>query len=46
MGPIAQVLVRQAAQAGVGRAAFLERVTQRLTDAERDRFLADFERSH
>jgi predicted Ser/Thr protein kinase len=46
VGPIAQVLVRQAAQPGVGRAAFLERVTQRLSEAERERFLFDFEHRH
>jgi tRNA A-37 threonylcarbamoyl transferase component Bud32 len=46
VGPIAQVLVRQAAQAGVGRAAFLERAADRLSDAERERFLKDFEHRH
>jgi serine/threonine protein kinase len=46
VGPIAALLVRQAAQAGVGRAAFLERITERLSDAERERFLHDFEHPH
>ena len=44
MGPIAQVLARQAAQPGVSRSAFLARLTERLNDAEKDRFLSDFER--
>ena len=43
VGPIAPLLVRQAAQAGGGRSAFLERVTERLNEAERERFLHDFE---
>jgi serine/threonine-protein kinase len=45
LGPIAQVLVRQAAQPGVARSAFLARLTERLSEAEKTRFLSDFERS-
>jgi serine/threonine-protein kinase len=45
IGPIAQILARQAAQPGVSRAAFLARLTERLTDTEKERFLKDFERS-
>jgi hypothetical protein len=30
---------------GVPRAAFLARLTERLSDAEKERFLIDFERS-
>jgi serine/threonine-protein kinase len=45
IGPIAQVVVRQAAQPGVTRAAFLTAVADRLNDAEKERFLRDFERS-
>jgi eukaryotic-like serine/threonine-protein kinase len=45
VGPIAQVLVRQAAQPGVTRAAFLNGLTDRLSEAEKERFLVDFERS-
>jgi serine/threonine-protein kinase len=44
LGPIAPVLVRQAAQPGVSRAAFLARLTTRLSDAEKERFLNDFAR--
>jgi tRNA A-37 threonylcarbamoyl transferase component Bud32 len=43
VGPIAPLLVRQAAQAGVGRSAFLDRITERLGEAERERFLHNFE---
>ena len=46
LGPIAQVLVRQAAQPGISRSAFLDRVTERLSDAERERFLRAFEHPH
>jgi hypothetical protein len=45
LGPIAQVLVRQAAQAGGTRAAFLAGLADRLSEAEKERFLSDFERS-
>jgi serine/threonine-protein kinase len=45
VGPIAQVLVRQAAQPGVTRSAFLTGLADRLNDAEKERFLRDFERS-
>lgn len=45
VGPIAQVLVRRAAQPGVSRAAFLSGLAERLSDADRERFLVDFERS-
>jgi serine/threonine protein kinase len=43
VGPIAQVLVRQAALPGVPRAAFLARLTERLNDTEKERFLNEFE---
>jgi serine/threonine-protein kinase len=45
IGPIAQVLVRQAAQPGVTRAAFLTDLADRLNEADKERFLVDFERS-
>jgi serine/threonine-protein kinase len=45
LGPIAPVLVRQAAQPGVTRAAFLSGLADRLNDSEKERFLRDFERS-
>jgi serine/threonine-protein kinase len=45
LGPIAQILVRQAAQPGVSRTAFLARLTERLSDTEKERFLNEFERS-
>jgi predicted Ser/Thr protein kinase len=45
IGPIAQVLVRQAAQPGVTRAAFLASLADRLSESEKERFLVDFERS-
>ena len=45
LGPIAPILVRKAALPGVPRAAFLARLTERLSDAEKERFLIDFERS-
>jgi len=45
IGPIAQVLVRQAAQPGVSRAAFLQGLAESLSGAEKERFLVEFERS-
>jgi eukaryotic-like serine/threonine-protein kinase len=45
LGPIAKVLVRQAAQPGVTRAAFLAGLADRLSESEKERFLNDFERS-
>jgi serine/threonine protein kinase len=45
MGPIAKFLVRQAAQPGVSRAAFLAGLADRLSESERERFLNDFEQS-
>ena len=45
VGPIAQVLVRQAAQPGVTRAAFLNGLAARLSEADKERFLGDFDRS-
>jgi eukaryotic-like serine/threonine-protein kinase len=45
LGPIARFLVRQAAQPGVTRAAFLAGLADRLSESERERFLNDFERA-
>jgi serine/threonine-protein kinase len=45
LGPIARVLVRQAAQPGVTRAAFLAGLADRLSESEKERFLNDFERT-
>jgi serine/threonine-protein kinase len=45
LGPIAKVLVRQAAQPGVTRSAFLAGLADRLSESEKERFLNDFERS-
>jgi eukaryotic-like serine/threonine-protein kinase len=45
LGPIAKVLVRQAARPGVTRAAFLAGLADRLSESEKERFLNDFERS-
>jgi serine/threonine protein kinase len=44
LGPIAQVLVRQAARPGMTRAAFLACLADRLSETEKERFLRDFER--
>jgi serine/threonine-protein kinase len=44
LGPIARVLVRNAAQPGVSRAAFLAGLTDRLSETEKENFLKDFER--
>ncbi len=43
LGPIAQVLARQAAQPGTSRAAFLARLTQRLSEDDKRHFLSKFE---
>jgi eukaryotic-like serine/threonine-protein kinase len=45
VGPIAQVLVRQAARPGVSRTEFLAGLTERLSEADKERFLVAFERS-
>jgi serine/threonine protein kinase len=45
LGPIATILVREAARGCPTRAAFLAGLADRLSDAEKDRFLHDFERS-
>lgn len=45
VGPIAQVLVRQAARPGVARATLLARLTESMSDADKQRFLDEFERS-
>jgi eukaryotic-like serine/threonine-protein kinase len=45
LGPIARVLVRQAAQPGVTRADFLAGLADRLSESEKERFLNDFERT-
>jgi eukaryotic-like serine/threonine-protein kinase len=42
LGPIAQILVREAARTGTSRDAFLANLADRLTGAEKDRFLDEF----
>jgi serine/threonine protein kinase len=42
VGPIAQLLVRQAAQPGTSRAAFLARLAGRLSEEDKHRFLSEF----
>jgi eukaryotic-like serine/threonine-protein kinase len=45
VGPISQVLVREAARPGVTRTAFLAILAQRLSESEKERFLQDFQQS-
>jgi len=45
LGPIAQVLVRDAARPGVTRAAFLAGLADRLRGPNKERFLNEFEQS-
>lgn len=45
LGPIAQVLVRDAARPGVTRAAFLAGLADRLSRSDKERFLNEFEQS-
>jgi serine/threonine protein kinase len=45
LGPIAQILVREAARCCTTRAAFLARLVDRLSETEKDRFMHDFERA-
>jgi serine/threonine protein kinase len=44
LGPIAQILVREAARTGASRDAFVANLASRLNATEADRFLEDFNR--
>ena len=45
LGPIAKVLVREAARPGVTRATFLAKLAERLSESEKERFLRQFGQS-